>query len=272
MIIMNPLKIGILSKRSKGFTSKIKRLYEKSGHSVEIFSEENLRVDDSLLENDFYILKSKQLFFLYAAYFLDSNNVIVIPDTHISHICKNRVDSYFSLQKRGFLTPRVYMGIAESFKSQLSNIEYPLVQKPIMSSGSKGIRIINSISDLNLNSDKVLYLEKYIEGIHYLVYFIEDEICICEKKPLVNEHQKVNIVASDSEIKKLTLKCKNTYQLMFGHLDLIRESSSDMLYIVDVGTFPEFSNWKGNINPVKSIGDLILNKYNMIKSVGNGRT
>jgi hypothetical protein len=59
---------------------------------------------------------------------------------------------------------------------------------------------------------------------------------------------------------------------MFGHLDLIRESSSDMLYIVDVGTFPEFSNWKGNINPVKSIGDLILNKYNMIKSVGNGRT
>ncbi|NHJ24753.1 MAG: ATP-grasp domain-containing protein [Candidatus Lokiarchaeota archaeon] len=265
MTIMEPLEIGILSKRNKGFTGKIKRYYEKKGHSVKIFLEGNLSIDNSLLEKDFYILKSKQLFYLYAAYFLDSNNVIVIPDTYISHIFKNRVESYFSLQKKGFLTPKVYMGNAKSVKSQLSIKEFPLVQKPIMSSGSKDIRIIKSINDLDLNSEEVIYLEKYIEGNHYLVYFIENETCVCEKKPLANEHQKVKIIASDYEIEQLTLQWKEIYKLMFGHLDLIRERSTNKLYIVDVGTFPEFSNWRGSIDPIKAIGDSILFKYQLLK-------
>jgi hypothetical protein len=264
---MVELNIGILSKRIEGFTGKIKNFYEKSGHSVEIYSENNLDIDNSLLKNDFYILKSKQLIYLYAAYYLISYNVIVIPDTHISHICKNRVDSYLSLQKNGFLTPKVYMGTAKSFKNQLNNKEYPLVQKPIMSSASKDVRIVNSIDDLDLNSEKILYLEKYIEGNHYLVYFIENEVCICEKEPLVNEHQKVKIVVNDSEINKLTLRWKNIYQLMFGHLDVIREKSSNKIYIVDCGTFPEFSNWKGIANPASAIGDLILKKYHLLKNV-----
>ena len=255
------LKIGILTKRKNGFTGKIKDYLQKHGHTVELLLEDNLMIDNTLLNNDFYILKSKQLIYLYAAYFLVANNIIVIPDVPISHIYKDRVDSYLALHKNAFLTPRVYIGTANTFKTQLKKEMYPFIMKPIMGSGSKGVRIINSINDLNLNSDEILYLEEYIEGIHYLVYFIEDNLCICEKKPLANEHEKVKIIANDEEIKKLAFKWKNTAHVMFGHVDMVRQSSTNNLYIVDVGTFPEFSNWKGEINPVEKISELILNKY-----------
>jgi len=261
MINTENLKIGILSKRNEGFTKRLGSHLEDNGHSIEVFLEENLIVNNNLLNKDFYILKSKKLIFFYAAYFLISNQVVVIPDTRKSYLCKNRIDSHFSLQKEGFNSPKVYMGTAKSIKSKLRKAEYPLVEKPIMSSGSMGVRIINSGNDLNLNSDGVLYLEKYIEGTHYLVYFIEDQVCICEKQPLANEHQKVKRIANDDEIKDLSLKWKNSHKLLFGHLDLIRERESNTLFIVDVGTFPEFSNWHSNVDPVKSICNLILKSY-----------
>ncbi|MFX0012191.1 MAG: ATP-grasp domain-containing protein [Candidatus Hermodarchaeota archaeon] len=258
---MAKLKIGILTKRKEGFTGKIKDYLQKQGHKVELLLEDNLMIDNTLLNNDFYILKSKKLIYLYAAYFLVTNNIIVIPDVHISHVYKNRVESYLALHKNAFLTPKVYIGTANTFKAQLKKEMYPLILKPIMSSGSKGVRIINSINDLNLNSDEILYLEEYIDGTHYLVYFIEDKLCICEKKPLVNEHEKVKIISNDGEIKNLVFKWKNSSHVMFGHVDMVRESSTNNLYIVDVGTFPEFSNWKGEINPVEKISELILSKY-----------
>ncbi|MFW9949215.1 MAG: RimK family alpha-L-glutamate ligase, partial [Candidatus Thorarchaeota archaeon] len=250
-----------LSKRKEGLTNKIAKYLEKCGHSVGIFLEADLIIDNNLLNYDFYILKSKQLIYLYAAYFLEANGVKVIPDTESSHLYKNRIESYFSLQKYGFLTPKVFIGTFKSIKTQLVGSEYPLVQKPIMSSGSLDVHIINSLNDLYPISSEIIYVEKYIDGKHYLVYFIDEEICICEKKPLANEHEIVIDIPDDSEIKELTLEWKRKSNLLFGHLDLIREYNSKRLYIVDVGTFPEFSNWHGNANPVKSISDLILKNY-----------
>jgi len=255
------MNIGILSKRTKMMTGKIKDYLENEGHNVSIFTLENLVINESLLNKDFYILKSKSLFFIYAGYYLKANNIRVIPDPHISFQQKNRIESYSLLKKLDFLVPNIYLGTPEMFRNQLQSKDFPLILKPIMGSGSRGVRIIESIEDLNNGNNKILYLEKYIEGIHYNVYFIDDVICTLVKAPLANEHTDMDKIKTPNDIKKLVKKWIYYFngKVLFGHLDLIREYNSNRLFTVDVGTFPEFSQWQiDNISPVKTICDLIL--------------
>jgi len=258
------MKIGILSKRTGNFTGKIKLYLEKIGHSVNIYTASNLCINDALLVSDFYILKSKHLFYLYAGYFLEANNVPVIPSTDISYQHKNRIESYFSIKNTGLLLPNVFMGTIDTLKSQLKKTDLPLISKPIFGSGSKGVKVINSFQDFNSITEESFYLEKFIEGTHYLAYFIDEEICICEKKPLANEHDKVKIIVSDGEIEEYIIKWKDKYNLLFGHLDLVRDNNTDKLFVVDAGTFPEFSNWKHSSEPVSKVCNLILDRYQHI--------
>ncbi|NHJ20789.1 MAG: ATP-grasp domain-containing protein [Candidatus Lokiarchaeota archaeon] len=259
------MKIGILSKRTGGFTWKIKDYYENIGHQVKIFTADNLCINDSLLENDFYILKSKRMLYLYAGYFLEANMVPVIPNTSLSHTHKDRIESYYAIKNTGLAYPQVYMGYLKILKKLLKNSYFPLISKPIFGSGSNDIRILNSTKDINKDFEEPLYLEKYIDGVHYLAYFIGDNSCICEKKPLSNEHSQMIKIEFDEEIEEYLRKWKNKYNLSFGHLDLVRENKTNQLYVVDAGTFPEFSNWKQKINPISSVCNLIMKKYSEIK-------
>ena len=52
---------------------------------------------------------------------------------------------------------------------------------------------------------------------------------------------------------------------LFGHLDIVRDESSKALYVVDPGSFPEFTNWKCNSTPVKEICNLILDQVGRLK-------
>jgi glutathione synthase/RimK-type ligase-like ATP-grasp enzyme len=146
------------------FTNKIKKNLENRGFIVKIYTLNNLIINENLLNNDFYILKSKNLFFLYAGYYLEANNIQVIPKPHVSFLQKNRIQSNFLMKKIGILTPDVYLGTVDTFRNELS--EYPFILKPIMGSGSKGVKIIRSDEDLEIGNNKILYLEKYIKGIH----------------------------------------------------------------------------------------------------------
>ena len=241
-------------------TSKIKNFFENKGFNVTIFTMENLVINESLLKKDFYILKSKSLFFLYAGYYIKANNIPVIPDPHISFRQKNRIESHFLLKNVGLSVPDFYLGTPENFKDQLQSNELPLVLKPIMGSGSRGVRIIESIEDLNNETNNILYLEKYIEGVHYNVYFIDNDICTLIKAPLSNEHADMVKIETPNDIKKLVKKWKNYFndQALFGHLDIVREHISNKLYVVDPGSFPEFSNWKCRSSPTEKICNLIL--------------
>ena len=259
------MKIGILSKRTGNFTGKMKSYFESNGHQVSIFTATNLCINDSLMENDFYILKSKHMLYLYAGYFLEANKIPVIPDTSLSHNHKDRIESYFAIKKTGLLVPSVYMGTVNTLRSQLQNSVFPLISKPIYGSGSRGVRVCNTSQDFDTNKDEPLYLEKYIEGINYLAYFIENECCICEKKPLANEHGDTILIESDEEIEGYLKKWKQKYNLLFGHLDIVRENNTNRLYVVDAGTFPEFSNWKLDTDPVSKVCDLIVKKYQEIR-------
>jgi glutathione synthase/RimK-type ligase-like ATP-grasp enzyme len=255
------MRIGILAKRETGLTEKLSSFYSEKGHEVTIYTANNLQVNFSLIKNDFYILKSKQLLFLYAGYFLHTNKIPVIPDPIISYKHKHRVESYYSIKKCGLNTPKIYMGTPQSVKVKIPTSEYPLIVKDLMGSGSKGIKIIDSPDNLKFDTNKIIYLEKYIEGTHYLAYFMNDEICVGEKQPLANEHAEVRIIKPEKDIKKALMAWRAKYNLLFGHLDMIREKKTKKLIVVDAGTFPEFTNWKSDNNLVPTISKLILERY-----------
>jgi glutathione synthase/RimK-type ligase-like ATP-grasp enzyme len=260
------MKIGILSKRKSNFAGEIQKYLEINGHEVKIFTADDLIINENLLNRDLYILKSKHLLYLYAGYFLEANMIPVIPNTTISYTHKNRVESYFSMKKLGLLCPKIFMGTFKTLKSQLQESNFPLISKPMHGSGSKGVKVYNSLQDFNIPTENYLYLENFIKGTHYLAYFIDNEICICKKKPLSNEHQETELIESDKEIEKYLIKWKEKYNLLFGHLDLVRETNTNKLYVVDAGTFPEFSNWKRETDPTSKICDLILEEYRNLKN------
>jgi len=252
------MNIGILSKRKTMMTGKLKKCLENKGFTVSIYTLDNLVLDDSLLIHDFYILKSKNLFFLYAGYFLEANNIPVIPRPDVSFIQKNRIQSHFLIKSLDILCPEIYMGAVDTLKRSLN--EYPYILKPIMGSGSKGVRIIRSNEDLDGDDKSIKYLEKFIKGIHYNIYFIGNEICTLIKPPLSDEHVDMKKINTPDDIKDLIERWKEYFkgELLFGHLDIVREDFSDKLYVVDPGSFPEFTNWKCEGSPSEKICNLIL--------------
>ena len=265
------MNIGILSKRRTMLTGKLKECLENKGYTVSIYTLENLIINGTLLHNDFYILKSKSLFFLYAGFFLEANSIPVIPNPLISFLQKNRIQSHFLMKRIGLLAPEIYLGTVDTFKNQLDLKDYPFILKPIMGSGSKGVRIIRFLKDLKSENNTILYLEKYIQGIHYNVYFIDNEICTLVKPPLANEHVEMKKIETPDDISEVINKWKNYFKgdLLFGHLDIVREESSNKLFVVDPGSFPEFTNWKCKSSPAESICDIILNAFENIQKNHN---
>ncbi|MHA2038847.1 MAG: hypothetical protein ACW972_03965 [Promethearchaeota archaeon] len=263
------MNIGILSKRTTKFAGRMKKYYENKGFKVSIYTLENLAINETLFSNDFYILKSKSLFFLYAGFFLNANNIPVIPNPQISFMQKNRLQSHFLIEKAGLLAPKFYYGTSETLSAKLDASCFPLILKPVVGSGSRGVKVISSLQNLQTEDKKILYLENFIKGIHYNVYFINDNICTLIKPPLSNEHVDMEYIKTPKDIEQVI---KNWRMLLadnnlFGHLDIVRDESSKDLYVVDPGSFPEFTNWKCSGSPVEEICNLILKQVEKLKVI-----
>ena len=254
------MKIGILAKRTRLISGDIKKFLEEKGHEVTIFTEKNLCINESLLEFDFFILKSKKLFFIYAGYYLEVNDIPVIPSTSITHKHKYRPDAYNLIKDVGFNIPDYYMGSPETLIEQLKDEDYPFIMKSLMGSGSRGVKLIKSKEEIPQKEDEIIYLEDFIKGIHYNVYFIEDEICTLIKPALSTEHVPMDLIQTPDDIREIILRWRKKYSLLFGHLDMVRENNTNKLYVVDPGTFPVYSNWKCKSDPVSKICNIILNE------------
>ncbi len=259
------MNIGILTKKTNGFAGQMKIYLQSIGHQVILYTAQNLSINESLMQNDFYVLKSKGLFFLYAAHFLEINGIPVIPAADITYKHKNRLESHNLLKKTGLLFPPHYYAYKNTLLKQLSEDNFPVVLKPITGSGSRGVTLIPSLNDLKTEPDKLLYLEKYIQGKHYIAYFIGEEVCLVEKLPLTHEHTPANVVPLTKELKDIIFLWKKSFNLLFGHLDLVIEEKTKKIYIVDTGSFPEFSNWRCGEEAVKKVCDLILSKVKETK-------
>jgi hypothetical protein len=260
------MKIGLLSKRTTMLAGKLRDSLENDGHEVKIYTLSDLIIDDSLFENDYYILKSKQLFFLYAGFFLKANNIPVYPDPNLTYKHKNRIEAHFLIKKAGLSSPDYYYGSYKTLKKNLINTHFPLILKPTMGSGSRGIKLVNRIEDLKPFKNQLIYLENFLEGTHYNIYFIRNEFCALEKPPLSNEHADMKKIKLTGKMQEFMNKWINTYNLQFGHLDLVKEQSTNKLYVVDPGTFPEFTNWKCEGDPVSKIVNILLEQYEGLKN------
>lgn len=250
------------------FTEKMKNLFiNKKGYNVKIYTLDNLSINEKLLSNDFFILKSKNIFFIYAGQFLKANKIPVIPDPDTSFKQKNRVHSYFLIKKAGLSPPHIYLSTVKTLKKELNSNDFPLILKPIMGSGSKGVKLVKALKDLRtigIDSNKIVYLEQFIEGEHYNVYFIGNEICTLIKPPLSNEHVNMEVISTPNDIERVILKWKNLLgeNAFFGHLDIVRKESNNKLYVVDPGSFPEFTNWKCSTDPVSKICNYMIERIN----------
>jgi hypothetical protein len=260
------VKIGILSKREGMFTGKMKNFFENNmGYKVKIYTLNNLCINETLFENNFYVLKSKSILFIYAANYIKANGITVFPDPDISYKLKNRIEAHYLLKKAGLKVPDFFLGTNNALKNNLRVEDFPLILKPMMGSGSKGVKIIDSKNNLKSNIEEILYLEKFIKGTHYNVYFIGESVCTLIKPPLVNEHADMEHIETPADIENVVEIWKRylTDKLLFGHLDIVREEVSNDLYIVDPGSFPEFSNWKCSIDPVNKISNLLIEQINL---------
>ncbi|TFF87880.1 MAG: ATP-grasp domain-containing protein [Promethearchaeota archaeon] len=260
------MKIGLLTKRTTMLAGKLIEFFETNNHEVTPYTLADLTINKSLLNNDYYILKSKQLFFLYAGYFIEANNLPIFPNPNLTYKHKNRIEAHYLIKKAKLPSPDYFFGSYKALKQNLLNTHFPLILKPTMGSGSRGVRIINRIEDLKPMKGQLIYLEKYIEGTHYNVYFIGNDICALEKPPLSDEHAEMTKVKISSDMKEFISKWTNRYDIPFGHLDLVREESTGKLYVVDPGNFPEFDNWKCEGDPVSKIGNILLEKYKNLKN------
>ena len=75
-------------------------------------------------------------------------------------------------------------------------------------------------------------------------------------------------IETPDDIRDIITKWSNYFDgdLLFGHLDIVREKSSNKLFTVDVGSFPQFVNWQiKNIPAVETICNLIIKKYEKMK-------
>ena len=97
------------------------------------------------------------------------------------------------------------------------------------------------------------------------MYFINDEISVSEKPPLSTEHVKMKEVVPSEEMVNIIEKWKKSHDIPFGHLDVVKEESTNKIYVVDPGIFPEFTNWKHDDDPCPKICDIILNQINKLK-------
>ncbi len=242
---MSRMKIAVMTKKRWGFFEKFERILKGKGHTVQALDLSNLVIDQRFLEYDLVVLKSKQLFFLYAGFYAKSHGIPVIPDPEMCQKISNRLEFPFVARKAGISTPNFYVGFPDTLEHQLSEDHFPLVLKRIVGTGSKGVEMVSSMDELTFNDNRFLYLEEYISGQHLLVFFIDEEIAVFEKEPFVNEHHPVKLLPLDSDIEDTVRRWRKETGLRFGHLDLIRECGTGGLVLVDPGAFPQFLHWKG---------------------------
>ena len=155
------MKIGMLSKKTTGMTGLMKEFFENAGHIVTIYTLKNLCINETLFENDFFILKSKKIIYIYAGHYLEKNNIPVIPNPNMIYNHKNRIEAHYLLKKAGLKLPEFYFGMVQTLQDRLKPSDFPLILKPIMGSGSRGVKKITSFDDLKPKNDQPLYLESY---------------------------------------------------------------------------------------------------------------
>jgi len=247
------MRIAVLTKRHWGFCAVFRDLAERRGHEVASFDLTNLAIDDTLGDFDLVVLKSKQLYFLYAGFHAKALGVTVVPEPQICKQVSTRIEMPFLAARAGIATPRFYFASPKALREGLAARDFPLVRKRIVGSGSVGVELISSHAELPETTDQHLYLEEFVPGQHLLVYFIEDVARVFEKQPFVSGRMPVRRIGTPDDVTSAVERWRRVTGLEFGHLDFVRDNRTNELVLVDSGPFPQFWHWPSAAERVSSI-------------------
>jgi len=247
------MRIALLTKRRTGLCEVLCAHAERAGHDVTPFDLATLVVDDTLATFDLVVLKSKQLYFLYAGLHARTLGVTVVPDPQTSRAVTTRIEMPLVAARAGIATPRFYFASPHAIRERLPASAFPLVRKRIVGSGSAGVELVASKLELPETRDRHLYLEELVRGQHLLVYFIGDDVRVYAKQPFVSGREPVTPVALADDVAAAVHRWRRTTGLAFGHLDFVRDERTQALMLVDAGPFPQFRHWQGAAERVSAI-------------------
>jgi hypothetical protein len=247
------MRIAVLTKRRTGLSAVLEACAAREGHDVTLLDLPNLVVDDTLGAFDLVVVKSKQLYFLYAGFHAQALGVTVVPDPSICKQVSTRIERPFLARRAGIAIPRFYFASPQAAREQLSEAAFPLVRKPMVGSGSAGVSMVASKAQLPHTADRHLYLERFVPGRHLLVYFIADEVRTYQKQPFVSGREPVVPLPAEADVAAVVERWKRVTGLGFGHLDLVRDERTGGLVMVDAGAFPQFRHWPGAAERVSAM-------------------
>ena len=131
-----PMRIAVLTKRRTGFCAVLGACAQRQGHELVSFDLGDLVVDDTLGGFDLVVIKSKQLYFLYAGFHAKALGVDVFPDPDICKQVSTRIERPFLAGRAGIATPRFYFASPQAVRERLAELDFPLVRKRIVGSGA----------------------------------------------------------------------------------------------------------------------------------------
>ena len=249
------MRIAVLTKRRTGLSAVLADRAARRGHEVALLDLANLVIDDSLGGYDLVVVKSKQLYFLYAGFHAQALGVDVVPDPKVCQQVCTRIERPFLAQRAGIVTPRFHFASPEAMRDRLTHDDFPLVRKRIVGSGSVGVELVASKALLPQTTDQHLYLEEFIRGPHLLAYFIGSDVRVYEKRPFVSGREPVKPLAVADDVAAAIDRWRRVTGLAFGHIDFVRDERTDEPVMVDAGPFPQFRHWPG---APERVSELIL--------------
>ena len=114
--------------------------------------------------------------------------VTVWNDARAIERCVDKSTTTFFLQKAGLPTPRTFAGVdrttAEDVVSRLVAESHKVVEKPLFGAQGKGVRLVETISDLSPPED--------VDGVYYLQEFVP---------PAQEHHQDCSCAADASSLR-----------------------------------------------------------------------
>lgn len=236
------MKVALLSEKNNAFRAALCDVMREHNHTVDVYSGEFLEAAN-LEGYDLAVLKTKKPKFLAAAHRAKGHGVRVIPDPVVAEEIRNRVLCDRLMQKAGIpCPPSIYEKQGKLFQDMPQDF-LPAVKKPLMSSGGRGIELIEGIQDLASPEDasEPIYLQQLILGTHFVVYFIGEDIYAFQKTAHVGtDTGDVAPVPVWDDLRHVVNSFKKATGLKWGDLDVVVSDNTRDTYSVDPGSFPSF--------------------------------
>ncbi|MCX5814500.1 MAG: ATP-grasp domain-containing protein [Proteobacteria bacterium] len=233
-------KIALLAEKNNEFTKGLVCVMKERAYEVQVFNGDFLEAT-SLELFDLVVLKTKKPKFLNAGYRAKSHGAKVIPDPLVAEAIRIRPLCDQLMERAKILHPKSTYNLKGNL-ARYQDFPLPFIVKPIASSGGKNLTLIQDWSEFHKLADdpgRPIYIQQFINGRHYRVDFIGDDIFCFEKDPNVGDDVNMRPASVWEELVQVVGAFKKATGIEWGDLDLVVDKHGQ-IFSVDPGCFPSF--------------------------------